>query len=58
MPKAKDYGQQASFVQVLGEPENSPIRSVFDRVAERNQLGQSSRNGGAGSATNRFCGLV
>jgi len=32
--KAKDYGQQASFVQVLGEPENSPIRSVFDRVAK------------------------
>ncbi|WP_110975027.1 type VI secretion system membrane subunit TssM [Acinetobacter sp. WCHAc060042] len=31
--KASDYAQQTNFIQVLGEPENSPIRSVFDRVA-------------------------
>ncbi len=31
--KASDYAQQTNFIQVLGEPKNSPIRSVFDRVA-------------------------
>ncbi len=34
MEKATDVAQQSSFIDVLGEPENSPIRKVVDRIAK------------------------
>lgn len=39
--KGEDFAQQAKVIDILGEPQNSPIRTLLERISSRNQLGQS-----------------